>query len=162
MSMKDLTISVPSALLERLETYAGPRSVGRIARECLLDGFGRRLANGVPAVRHANPAKSVNSMPLCEESRDWWEKFAKRNLVPRKVAAFLLGRSATYVTQLARAMEVDGWKINVAEARAWLEAHPEFRVSWQQQQKAAHPGRRPKPGGETEKPSPDRRTPSEP
>ncbi len=127
--LKELTITLPAGVVERLETYAGTRSLGRVARECLVEGLGRRMATGVPAVRHANPTRGGMGPALIEENRNWWERFARRNLVPRRVASFLLGRSSSYVSELARAMGADGWRLNLADARGWLEAHPDFRAS---------------------------------
>lgn len=125
-------VTVPSAVYNRLHNYAGDRSIARVARECLIDGFGRRLANGVAAVRHANPTRG-SGMSLVggfsEESRPHWERVAARMPVPRKVAAFLLGRCNTYVSCVTSAMKLDGYNIDVSAVRSWLIMHPEFRAN---------------------------------
>ncbi len=65
---------------------------------------------------------------LSEANRPWWEKMAATTLVPRRVAAFLLGRSPTWVTALNRAMGNSNRNpINIRTARQWILKNPDFR-----------------------------------
>lgn len=64
---------------------------------------------------------------LIERNRAWFEEHARTQTVPKKIAAFLLCRSGTYVGMLARGMGLSkAINLDVPKMRKWLRDHPDF------------------------------------